>query len=693
MNEISSKSHIEVSDYAGQRFREFADAMPHILWTAQPDGLVDYLNKTYLDYTGMSLDVASQNWLSALHPEDVDQTIAVWGEAIATGNVYLTEFRVLHKSSGLYRWQAVTAKPIKNEAGEVVKWYGSATDIHESKVSTEKAALLAKRLDATLESLTDGFTMLDHQWRVIHINTAAEKGLQRSRAELVGRVWWEEFPEMVGTEVYHESHRVVAKGQPTVFEYNSPLFSRWFDVGIYPSDEGVSLCFRDITKRKQAEQEVERLAFYDQVTGLPNRRLLEDRLKHLTLTIGRNRRHGAFLFIDLDNFKKVNDTQGHGKGDLLLQKVAQRLRSCVRQSDTLARFGGDQFVVVLEELTNQAGEAATQARLVVERLLTALSQPYELDDVEHIVTSSIGVTIFDGSTGDINVLYKQADMAMCCAKSAGRNTMRFFDPAMQDAINAKMSLEADLRVAIEKEAFTLHYQPQLDRNGHIVGAEALLRWKHPVRGDVPPSAFIPLAEETGVILQLGRWTIEAACSQLVEWATSSNTSHLALAVNVSARQFRHPNFVDDVLGIVGDTGIDASKLKLELTESILVEDVGEATAKMTALKTIGIGFSLDDFGTGYSSLSYLRHMPLEQLKIDKSFITEVPSNENDVSIVEAIIALGRRLGMEVIAEGVETVQQLKFLAGAGCNAYQGYLFSKPLNAQDFRTYVRNRKSA
>jgi diguanylate cyclase (GGDEF)-like protein/PAS domain S-box-containing protein len=692
MRDSRPENNAEVADYAGQRFREFADAMPHILWTARPDGLVDYLNKTYLDYTGMSLDVASQSWQKALHPEDVDRTAAVWSDAIATGKVYSTEFRVFHKPSSQYRWHAVTAKPIKNEDGEIVKWYGTCTDIHDSKANSERAALLAKRLDATLESLTDGFVMLDQEWRVTYINTAAESGLQRPRVELVGKVWWEEFREFVGTKVYHECHRVAIEGQPIEFEYHSSIFSRWFDVRIYPSEEGVSIYFRDITKRKEAEEEIQRLAFYDHVTGLPNRQLLQDRLKHLIPALGRNRRHGAFLFIDLDNFKVVNDVQGHGKGDLLLEKVAKRLMTCVRQNDTVARFGADQFVVMLEELSSQAQEATTQVRLVGERILAAIGQSYKLDDSDHIVTSSIGVTIFDGSTDNINALYKQADMAMGRAKSAGRNTIRFYDRAMQIAIDEKMSLESDLREAIEKKAFALHYQPQVGRNGRIVGAEGLLRWKHAIRGEVPPSVFIPLAEETGMILPLGRWTIEAACSQLIEWARDSATAHLTLSVNVSAGQFRCPHFVNDVLEIVRQPGIDATKLKLELTESALVEDIEEATAKMAALKNFGIGFSLDDFGTGYSSLSYLRRMPLEQLKIDKSFITEVPGNENDVSIVEAIIALGRKLGLAVMAEGVETAQQLKFLAGIGCNAYQGYLFSRPLSAQDFRSYIKNRKS-
>jgi diguanylate cyclase (GGDEF)-like protein/PAS domain S-box-containing protein len=691
MNDVNLKNAIEVGGYAEQRFREFADAMPHILWTAQPNGQVNYANTTYFDYTGLSPEEVAQNWLRVLHPEDVERTIATWNNAISTGSVYSTELRIFHKPSGQYRWQAVTAKPIKNKAGQIEKWYGTCTDIHESKASSERAALLAKRLDATLESLTDGFVMLDQEWRVVYINTAAEKGLQRSRSELTGKVWWEEFPEMVDSEVYQKSHHVAAERQPIRFEYNSPIFSCWFDVGIYPSEEGTSMYFRDITERKQAEEHIQRLAFYDQLTGLPNRQLLQDRLNQLIPALGRNRRHGAFFFIDLDNFKAVNDAQGHRKGDVLLEQAAQRLKTFVRQNDAAARIGADQFVVVLEELSSQIEEATTQARLVGERLLAALGQPYKIDGIDYIITSSIGITTFDGSADDINALYRQADMAMSRAKSGGRNAVRFYDPVMQIAVDEKLSLESDLREAIEKKTFVLHYQPQVDRKGRITGAEALLRWKHSIRGDVSPSAFIPLAEETGMILPLGLWTIETACYQLTEWEKEANTSHLTLSINVSARQFRHPQFVDDVIQIVNRSGVDATKLKLELTESLLVEDVEEAIGKMAVLKELGIGFSLDDFGTGYSSLSYLRHMPLEQLKIDKSFINEVPANENDVSIVEAIIALGRRLGMSVIAEGVETVQQVKFLNGAGCNGYQGYLFCKPLNAQDFRAYIGNRK--
>ena len=680
---------ISPSDYAEARFREFADAMPHILWTALPDGRLDYLNKVYTDYTGIELDFASQNWILALHPDDVDRTRATWSHAIASGNVYVIEFRIMHKPSRQYRWQAVTAKPIKDEREEIVKWYGISTDIHDTKEASEKAALLGQRLNSTLESMTDGFLMLDRDWRVLYINSAAENCLQRSRSSLLGKVLWDEYGEMVGSKVYEACLRVAAAREHTdvEFEYSSSESHRWYEIRMYPSEDGMSMYWRDVTSRKNAEEEIQRLAFLDQLTGLPNRQLLHDRLQHAISMSSLSQRQGALMFIDLDNFKELNDMHGHGHGDLLLQQVAKRLASCMRESDTVARFGGDEFIVVLEELSEDPIEAAMQAKVFAEKILNALRQPYDVAGIQHTVTPSIGVAMFNEKPSRMDELLKWADLAMYRAKASGRDTICFYDRNMEAAVREKIALESDVRESVRDSLFTLQYQPQFDQNGRTIGAEALVRWRHPVRGNVPPSVFIPVAEETGLILPLGKWILRTACTQLKEWEKELHTVPLTLSVNVSAKQFRHPTFVEDIISIVGEANIDPKKLKLELTESILVEDADEAVIKMEKLKEYGIDFSMDDFGTGYSSLAYLSRMPLTQLKIDKSFINDVPHNENDVSIVEAIIALARKLSLSVIAEGVETQQQLDFLAANGCNAYQGYFFSKPLDAQQFISYI------
>ena len=444
----------------------------------------------------------------------------------------------------------------------------------------------------------------------------------------------------------------------------------------------------DITLRKAAEEKVQQLAFYDQLTRLPNRSALMERLQHALAHSARHRRSGALMLIDLDNFKTLNDTLGHDKGDLLLQQVAARLLPCVRQTDTVARLGGDEFVVLLEDLKAETGEAAVQAELTAEKILGALNQPYRLEGYEHISTPSIGVTLFRGGDDAVDDVLKRADLAMYQAKAAGRNTIRFFDPIMQAAVRHRLGLEADLRNAARSNEFVLYYQAQVDRNGQQTGAEALIRWEQPNRGLVSPAEFIPLAEETGLILRLGQWVLETACTLLAEWQNDRHTAHMTMSVNVSARQFRHPEFVNQVIDTLERTGADPAKLKLELTESLLVDDIEATIEKMTRLKDKGVGFSLDDFGTGYSSLSYLKRFPLDQLKIDQSFVRDVLVDPNDAAIARTIVALGQSLGLSVIAEGVETEEQRDFLAQHGCQGYQGYLFSQPAPAGDFLMNMR-----
>jgi diguanylate cyclase (GGDEF)-like protein/PAS domain S-box-containing protein len=439
----------------------------------------------------------------------------------------------------------------------------------------------------------------------------------------------------------------------------------------------------DITSSKAAAEEVQHLAFYDQLTRLPNRRLLTDRLGQALATSERSGRDGAVLFIDLDNFKALNDTLGHDIGDLLLQQVAQRLESCVRVGDTVARLGGDEFVIVLEELSAQRFEAAAQVESIGEKILTALNQPYQLASHKYISTPSVGATLFNDHQQGIEELMKQADIAMYQAKKSGRNALRFFDPVMQDAINIRIDLERDLRNALKLGQFQLYYQMQVDNAGHPTGAEALIRWLHPVRGIVSPLNFIPLAEETNLILSIGEWVLDAACAQIKQWEQNAETSKLSLSVNVSAKQFRQADFVEQVLTTVKRHDINPARLKLELTESMLVENIHEIVLTMNALKAFGIQFSLDDFGTGYSSLQYLKMLPLNQLKIDQSFVRDIATDNSDRAIVLTIITMARSLGLDVIAEGVETESQRQFLVDNGCLNYQGYLFSKPLPIGEF----------
>lgn len=443
----------------------------------------------------------------------------------------------------------------------------------------------------------------------------------------------------------------------------------------------------DITDRKRAEQEIERLAFYDALTGLPNRRLLLDRLQRSIAAGQRTKAQGALLFIDLDNFKDLNDTLGHDMGDQLLSQVAARLVGCVRETDTVSRFGGDEFVVMLENLSVDLEQAAAQAEVVADKLLLSLNQPFELDGAQHYSTPSIGITLFGEERLTVDELLKRADLAMYQAKAAGRNTQRFFDPDMQAAVNARSNLEADLRQGLAREEILVHYQPVVDQDGKLVGAEALARWRHPQRGMISPADFIPLAEQTGLILPLGQTVLHTACSQLVAWAKNPATAHLTLSVNVSARQFRQPGFAAQVLGTLKACKADPRKLKLELTESLLLGDIEDTIERMEQLKKEGVGFALDDFGTGYSSLSYLKRLPLDQVKIDQSFVRDVLNDPNDAAIVRTILALAKSLDLAVVAEGVETAGQLGFLRLHGCEGFQGYLFGRPVPIEEMDAFI------
>jgi diguanylate cyclase (GGDEF)-like protein len=475
------------------------------------------------------------------------------------------------------------------------------------------------------------------------------------------------------------------------------IWNRHKDGGIYPEWLTITAvkndaaqvthfvsAFSDISERKAAEKQIRNLAFYDPLTNLPNRRLLMDRLQLAMAAGSRSHAVSALMFIDLDNFKVINDTLGHHIGDLLLQQVAQRLLDCVRVEDTVARLGGDEFVIMLERLSSDSQEAAEQAGLIGGKVLTALREKFLLVSGTCHTSASLGIALFTDQRESMDGLLKRADMSMYQAKAKGRNMLQFFDPQVEAAVHAKAALEASLRDALAEQQFCLYYQPQVSADGTVAGAEALVRWLHPVRGLVSPAEFIPLAEQTGLIVPLGAWVLEAACEQLVRWAACADKAHWMLAVNVSALQFRRADFVDRVISILAHTGANPKRLKLELTESLLVDQIEDVISKMTSLKAMGVGFSLDDFGTGYSSLSYLSRLPLDQLKVDQSFVRDIESSDNAAVICAATISLAHSLGLKVVAEGVETQAQLYFLTSVHqCDLIQGYLFSPALPVDEF----------
>ncbi len=501
---------------------------------------------------------------------------------------------------------------------------------------------------------------------------------------------------------FRQLHQQVLAGGSGVLEFEVIGLKggqRWLESHAVPMQEGGETMLlavtRDITEKRHAEaaqltaaNAIETLAFYDPLTKLPNRRLLMDRLEQALRASTHHARKSALLLVDLDNFKTLNDTLGHHQGDLLLAQVAQRLKTCVREGDTVARLGSDEFVVMLEDLSKNALDAAHQAEAVAEKILATFEPDFELSSSAFHSTPSIGITLFDGAQQESNDQpLRRAELAMFQAKTAGRNCLRFFDAQMQAEVSARAALEADLREAVHKRQFLLHYQPQVVGDGRITGVEALVRWQHPQRGMVSPAQFIPLAEAGGLILPIGQWVLETACAQLATWATQPAMTHLMMAVNVSARQFHQPDFVETVLATLARTQANPKRLKLELTESMLVDDMEGIIAKMGALKAQGVGFSLDDFGTGYSSLAYLKRLPLNQLKIDQGFVRNIVTDPNDAAIAKMVVALAESMGLSVIAEGVELQAQADFLAHLGCHAYQGYLFGRPLPIAAFEAFA------
>lgn len=423
------------------------------------------------------------------------------------------------------------------------------------------------------------------------------------------------------------------------------------------------------------------------MTGLPNRRLMLDRLQQALASAARKQLFGAVLLLDLDNFKQLNDLLGHNMGDALLQQAAQRVLGCVRKSDSVGRVGGDEFMVLLDTFASSASQAAQYTETVAQKILAQLAEPYTLAGKSYTSTSSIGAMVFMQGSENRDSVVKHADAAMYQAKAAGRNTVCFFDPAMQAQAVARAEFEQDMRDGFDQREFTLYYQIQVDSQSQIMGAEALVRWRSAKRGMVSPLEFISLAEENGMILPLGQYVLEAACAQLVDWAQQPATAAWTVAVNVSARQFAHVNFVDNVVMALQKTGANPLLLKLELTESMLLKNVEAVIAKMNAIKALGVSFSLDDFGTGYSSLSYLKLLPLAQLKIDQSFVRDLLTDPNDAVIARTVVALGHSLGMRVIAEGVENAAQRDLLASMDCDAFQGYYFGRPVPPENIPLFL------
>ena len=673
------------------RLKTIIETEPECVKLVAADGTLLQMNRAGLDMIDADSpeQVVGHKVLGIIVPEYREGFMELTRRVFEgeSGNL---EFEVVGLK-GTHRWLDTHAVPMRDPQGNITALLGLTRNITERKQAEQQLRIAAIAFDSQ-----EGMVITDDKSVILRVNQAFTDITGYTAEDAVGQT-----PSILNSgrhqpDFFAEMWKNVQsigtwQGEIWNRRKNGNEFPAWLTITSVKGSAGETTHYvgtlTDTTARKAAEEEVRYLAFYNPLTRLPNRRLLLDRLQQALASSIRMGREGALLFIDIDNFKLVNDTFGYAVGDLLLQEVARRLGTCIREGDTVAHLGSDEFVVMLEDLSENPQDAATQTEIVGEKILAMLSQPYQIAGHQPLSTASIGISLFGSQRESMDDILKRADISMSQAKAGGHNTLHFFDPDIQAAIRNRSALESDLRQGVRENQFILYYQVQIDNEGHFTGAEALVRWQHPRRGLVPPAEFIPLAEDTGLILPLGHWVLETACAQLVAWASRKEMANLSLAVNVSARQFHHPDFVEQVLAVLDHSGANPQRLKLELTESLLLNNVEDIIAKMTILKARGLSFSLDDFGTGYSSLTYLKRLPLYQLKIDQSFVRDILTDPNDAAIAQTIVALAQSLGLSVIAEGVETEAQRDFLARNGCHAYQGYLFSKPVPIEQFEALL------
>jgi len=548
-----------------------------------------------------------------------------------------------------------------------------------------------QRYRSIFESLVDAYFEITREGVLIELSPSIESILGFTHSELLGRRLWD---YCISKDRADELQHQLLRGQEVIdWEFDiravdgstvACAVTAKIDSQSYGEAKWVHGTIRDIRERKQAEEKIEYQAYYDALTGLPNRISLNERLELILSRSKRNQYNGSLLLIDLDRFKTINDALGHAVGDALLKEVSVRLTDTANNAELVARIGGDEFAVLLSGVEGDAQTTARRAQDIAEKILQILSGTCHINNHELYITPSIGITLFPMQQEDAGTVFRHADTAMYQAKEAGRNAIRFFLPGMQDQVDERLAMEKDLRGALDRDELELYFQPQINAQGKIFGAEGLLRWIHPERGMVPPDKFIPISEETGLILPIGEWVMMRACQLLRSWQDSPfGRSIQHIAVNVSPWQFNQPDFPSQVERVLAQTGADPRRLGIELTEGMMIDNVDDTVKKMASLKALGVKISIDDFGTGYSSLSYLKSLPLNILKIDQSFVRDITIDESDAAIVETIISMARHLGMSVVAEGVETQEQLDFLAKNGCDSYQGYYFSKPLPVSEF----------
>jgi diguanylate cyclase (GGDEF)-like protein/PAS domain S-box-containing protein len=662
--------------------------------TVNAHGLIDKINITGAQLLGVERRHLRQlNFARFVLPADQDQWYRLHRDGFRNASPKHTgEMRLLRSDGTVFDASLDCLRTAASDASTALRI--TLTDITHRRRAEEELRIAAIAFESQ-----EGMIVTDATGVILRVNRAftrltgygAEEAIGRNAALLKSGRHDPAFYQSLWQSLAERRHW---QGEMWNRRSNGKIYAEWVTISAVTAPDGTTThfigTFSDITRNREAEAEIHRLAYYDPLTHLPNRRLLQDRVRQAMAASSASFNHGALLFLDLDNFKNLNDSRGHDVGDALLIEAAQRIRATVRAGDTVARHGGDEFVLVIEDLSADVEAAEDQIRVVIGKIRDAVGQPYWLDGNLLHCSASVGAALFRGHEESVEALFKQADLAMYQAKAAGRDAWRQFHPSMQIALDARSALEADLRVAVERGQLLLYYQPQLDECHEVIGAEALLRWQHPVRGLVSPGVFIPVAEETGLIVSIGRWVMQAACAQLAAWSANPATQGLRLAVNVSPRQFRRPEFVAEIRQVLQETGADPTLLDIEITEGLVIDSVADTIARMHQLKTNGIGFSIDDFGTGFSSLAYLQRLPLDNLKIDSTFVRDLATDANAAAIVQTIITMGRTLGLGVIAEGVETQAQQKMLQAYGCTAYQGYLFAPPLPLTEFESFMTRR---
>jgi diguanylate cyclase (GGDEF)-like protein/PAS domain S-box-containing protein len=665
--------------------RHAVELDPQVPWFANPDGGIIEFGPRWLDLTDLSASqTLGDGWVSAVHPDDREPTLEAWQASRSSGAPLDVNYR-LRLKTGDYHWMRARAAPRRNPAGEIIRWYGTLDDVHDRKVA--EAGL--RESDAFARSILEASPMaievLDRDGTLTFMNGPGMRIMEVEDFDTIRGGAFETFwpPEArgsIGRAIVRA--RLGETVRQTLFGPTAKGTPRWWDITISPiyGDKGevarLLAISNDVTEAKRNEAEIAYLAHHDSLTGLPNRMRFHDRLTEALARLEGETL--AVLSIDLDDFKLVNDTMGHQAGDVLLRAVASRLKQCAKRAEMVARLGGDEFALLLR--SHEYGEAAEMAQAV----LSALARPFSIDGESVEIGASIGIAVAPRDGHDAESLTHAADVALYRVKGQKGRDYRYFEPSMDEALRERREMKRDLALALGRGEFHLVYQPQVEIEAkRLTGFEALLRWRSETHGDVPPTVFIPLAEESGLIEPIGAFVLRQACLDAMKWP-----SNLTIAVNLSAVQFRNGGALKAVTRALAESGLPAERLEVEITESVLLDESVEAISALEEFHRRGIRVALDDFGTGYSSLSYLRRFAFDKIKIDRSFITDLPHSEESTAIVRAIVGLGRSLKARVIAEGVETWEQLVKLHAEGCHEAQGYLFSHPLPQSRARALAR-----